>query len=261
MCRLVAYLGAPIPLAALVTEGPHPLYVQSYRAREMRGAVNADGFGAGWYLPGDPRPCTYRNAAPIWADANLDSLGRAITARCAVAVVRNATPGMPYGLTDTPPFADPARLFVHNGSVGDFRTRMLRRLREGLSDATYGSIAGGTDSEHIFALVRERLAVGSSPRAALCDAARTVTAWSRELGVHALLTLVLTDGESLVALRAAEGGAAPTLYALARGARWPGGVLLASERIDDDPAWKMVPEGAVIEVHGDGEVHTTELSA
>ncbi len=52
MCRHLAYLGPPVPLARLLTEPPYGLYEQSWRPRRQRfGTVNADGFGVGWYPP------------------------------------------------------------------------------------------------------------------------------------------------------------------------------------------------------------------
>jgi gamma-glutamyl hercynylcysteine S-oxide hydrolase len=54
MCRHLAYLGPPLPLAALLFDPPHSLVEQSFAPRDMRGGgrINADGFGVGWYPPG-----------------------------------------------------------------------------------------------------------------------------------------------------------------------------------------------------------------
>ncbi len=53
MCRHLAYLGAPVTLRSVIIDPPHGLYTQAWAPRFQRpGAVNADGFGAGWY-PGD----------------------------------------------------------------------------------------------------------------------------------------------------------------------------------------------------------------
>ena len=61
MCRHLAYLGPPVPLAALLLEPPHALLRQSWAPRDMRGGgtVNADGFGVGWY----PEPGGRRRSA------------------------------------------------------------------------------------------------------------------------------------------------------------------------------------------------------
>src|SRR5574340_1400585 len=133
MCRFITYTGPAVPVARLITEPEHSLVVQSYRPREMRsGVVNADGFGIGWYIPGDPNPALFTSASPIWADANLPDLGRAIQSACVFAAVRSATPGMPYGVEHVQPFHHGPYLFLHNGYITQFRERLMRRLRQSL---------------------------------------------------------------------------------------------------------------------------------
>jgi len=67
MCRHLAYLGPPVTLRSLLTDLPHGLATQSWAPRRQRhGTVNVDGFGVGWYAPGDPEPARYRRAGPIW---------------------------------------------------------------------------------------------------------------------------------------------------------------------------------------------------
>ena len=63
-----------------VLDAPHSLLRQSYAPRDMRGGgtVNADGFGVGWYPPGEPGAAArrYRRSVPIWTDASLADAGR-----------------------------------------------------------------------------------------------------------------------------------------------------------------------------------------
>ena len=72
MCRLTAYLGKPILAADLVTRPSRSVIRQSFDARERAGgsgsavyeigALNADGFGLGWYTDADDddtAPCVY----------------------------------------------------------------------------------------------------------------------------------------------------------------------------------------------------------
>ena len=61
MCRLLAYLGPPTTLEALLVDPPHGLAHQAWAPeRQLSGTVNADGFGVGWYdlarrpEPGEP---------------------------------------------------------------------------------------------------------------------------------------------------------------------------------------------------------------
>ena len=48
-------------LRSVLIDRPHGLYTQAWAPRRQRyGTVNADGFGVGWYAPGDPDPARYR---------------------------------------------------------------------------------------------------------------------------------------------------------------------------------------------------------
>src|SRR6185437_13488540 len=92
MCRHLAYLGPPASLAAVLSDPPHGLVRQSWSPREQRhGTVNADGFGVGWYAPGDPVPARYRRAGPIWGDDLLPDLARVVRTGALLAAVRDAT--------------------------------------------------------------------------------------------------------------------------------------------------------------------------
>ena len=63
MCRHLAYLGPPATLRSLLCDPPHGLATQSWAPRrQQHGTVNVDGFGVGWYAPGDPEPARYRRA-------------------------------------------------------------------------------------------------------------------------------------------------------------------------------------------------------
>ncbi|MGW4567411.1 class II glutamine amidotransferase, partial [Streptomyces sp. NPDC004561] len=75
MCRHLAYLGPEEPLGRILVEPAHSLFRQSWAPRRQRyGTVNADGFGVGWYAPGDAAPARYRRAGPIWADLSFADL-------------------------------------------------------------------------------------------------------------------------------------------------------------------------------------------
>ncbi len=76
MCRFLGYLGPPVTLASIVLDPPHSLLRQAWAPRHQRpGAVNADGFGVGWYdLARRPEPARYRSARPIWGDRSFASL-------------------------------------------------------------------------------------------------------------------------------------------------------------------------------------------
>jgi ergothioneine biosynthesis protein EgtC len=259
MCRFVEYIGPIIPLRRLIEEPQHSLVIQSYRPREMRsGVVNADGFGVGWYQPEvEDTPGVFTSELPIWGDANLPQLGRKIHSGLAFAAVRSATPGMPYGQEHTQPFACGRYLFMHNGYITDFRRRLMRRLRDSLRDEYYNAISGGSDSEHVFALLLENLAESDDAPSAMQMAAamrrtvRQLHEWTREIGLEALLNLALSDGRSIVTCRDSTTEYAPSLYVTGDEPFFPDAVVVASEPLFANGRWQEVPAGQIVIIEPD----------
>ena len=92
MCRLAAYLGAPLFLEELIAKPRHSLMRQSLRAEEAKAVTNGDGFGIGWY--GErAEPGVYREVMPAWSDDNLLALSQTLCSRLFFAHVRAATAG------------------------------------------------------------------------------------------------------------------------------------------------------------------------
>ncbi|HEX9575520.1 MAG TPA: class II glutamine amidotransferase [Myxococcales bacterium] len=215
MCRMVGYIGPPLTPAELVQKPPHSLYAQSYRPREMTsGTVNADGWGAAlWLGDGRPEPALYRSPQPIWADPNLPLVCDRLHATAALAAVRSATPGIPYELGCVQPFARGRVAFLHNGFVTGWQSGPARLLREGLGDAAYQAVQGGSDSEGLFALVLDALDRGA---ASLPDAVRSALQRLQRIcsqtSSTAVATLLASDGEVLVGARHAIGLAPASLY-------------------------------------------------
>ena len=196
MCRHLAYLGPPRPMAALVLDPSHSLLHQSYAPQDMRGGgtVNADGFGLGWYSRGDGVARTYRRSCPVWADPSLESVARDIVSGCFVAAVRNATTGMPVVETAAAPFSDNGWLFSHNGFVPGWPDSMVS-LAAALPTSDLLSLPAATDSALLWALVRARLHKGQAPADALVEVVLDVI----DVAPAARLNLLLTDGSSIAA--------------------------------------------------------------
>jgi len=244
MCRMAGYLGPALPAGAIVVDPPHSLLVQSYKPREMQsGTVNADGYGAAlWLDDGVDEPALYRTAAPIWADPNQRWMNERLKVRSLIAAVRSATPGIGFELANVQPFAHGAIAFAHNGFITGFRRGVQRKIRQGLGPEAYEAIEGGSDSEHIFALVideqgplleRVRRAVQRLER--ICA----------EMDRTAVATILAGDGTQLVGVRWARGPKPATLY----GARFgQGGVCLASEPLDEKRNWVELPPGETVSV-------------
>lgn len=243
MCRFLAYLGPPMTLEELLLRPPHSLLRQSWAPRHQRhGAVNADGFGAGWYAPAlRPEPARYRNPRPMGDDRSFASLAGVVHAGAVVGIVRNASSGLAVDESNTPPYTAGRWLFAHNGVVDDFRERAAAALRAMVSTTRAGGIEGATDSEVLFALALDRVDAGAEPTEALADVVRVV-----DHVVPARLNLVLTDGTQVAATAAGD-----SLFVLHDAGLARGGSVVASEPFDDDPAWRPVPDRSLVRATAD----------
>jgi glutamine amidotransferase len=122
-------------------------------------------------------------------------------------------------------------LFSHNGAVAGWPA-VASRLAWGLDPGALARLDAPTDSALLWAMTCDLLARGKPPEAALAE----VVARAVEAG-GGRLTLLLTDGRGITATCWGT-----SLY-------WrvlPGGVVVASEPYDDDPAWVEVPDGSLL---------------
>jgi gamma-glutamyl hercynylcysteine S-oxide hydrolase len=254
MCRMVGYLGGPeASLSSVVLEGEHSLLVQSYAPEEMMsGVVNADGFGVGWYVPGDEEPAVYRSNGSLWSDRSFAGIAPKIRARTIFAAVRSATPGLPVEESGVPPFSSGPFMFMHNGAIEDFRRRAMRPLRDSLSDEAYSGVLGVTDSETIFAGLLDLLKESPTDLAgATGETIHHVTEVCGRLGVRATLNLAVTDGAAMAFTRYSTEGMGNSLYFLEDAGTFPGAVVVASERLDGDSGWHEVPDRHLLSVSRD----------
>lgn len=244
MCRHAAYAGPPLALRDFLLRPPHGLVEQAFRPREMVSAViNADGYGVGWYLA-DGTPGVYTNPMPIWSDVNLDHLGGALASRMWVANVRSATRGLGVSHANTHPFLAGRLLFSHNGFVEDFAVSVRGALRAALAPEYEAAIRGSTDSEYLFALLRQEMDALAPPDAMRAVCAR-LDGW---LGRRrALLNLLLADGERVYAARHALRHESPSLYVGRDPGLFGDGWLVASEPLSG-AEWEPVPDHAVVTV-------------
>ena len=192
--------------------------------------------GGGWLWLDDRRsePALYRSPQPIWADPNLPLVCDRLSATAALAAVRSATPGIPYELACVQPFARGRIAFLHNGFVTGWQRGPARLLREGLGDAAYQAVQGGSDSEGLFALVLDALDRGA---ASLPEAVRSALATLRRVcsqtNSTAVATLLVSDGEVLVGARQAIGLAPASLYC----AGGPAGARELGWFMASEPLW------------------------
>lgn len=236
MCRFLAYLGPSASLHALLYDPPHSLVRQSWAPRHQRdGAVNADGFGVGWYDHAvRPEPARWRSPRPAWSERSFANVAGLVRSNAVLAAVRDATPPSPVEESGTPPFTAGPWLFAHNGKVDGFAGGGPTgpRLRRLVSDTRAAGIEGASDSELLFALALDGIDSGLPPGPALARVVSTVAEVA-----PASLNLVLTDGRRLAATASGD-----SLFTL----EGDGSLLVASEPHDDDPRWRHVPEGSLL---------------
>jgi glutamine amidotransferase len=252
MCRHLAYLGPPRSLSSLLFEAPHSLAQQSRTPKHQRpGAMNADGWGVGWWDRAvRPEPARYRTPAPMWSDTSFRSVAELTRSGAIVAAARNASPGSALVVTGNAPFTAERWLFSLNGYVADFWEGVGEELRRTVTPHRLAPIAGTADTEVLFALVLDRLDDGARPLEALDDVIGTVLART-----DAKLNLLLCDGHEVTATACGN-----SLFALRGRGLGTGGVLVASEPLDDDPSWTEIPNGTAVLATSD-RLDTAPLSA
>jgi gamma-glutamyl hercynylcysteine S-oxide hydrolase len=233
MCRHLCYLGTEaILLRDVLFDPPHSLARQSFAPCDMRGGgkVNADGFGAGWYVEPAGPAVRYRRAGPIWQDTAFGDLAANTSAVTVLAAIRNATVGMPITETAAAPFTDGHWLFSLNGRI-DGWPDSAADLAGTLPIGSLLTMDAPTDAALLWAVLRHRLADATDPAEALGGLVREVL----RAAPDSRLNLLLTDGQRAYATT--------VTHALSV-RREP--TLIASEPLDDDPAWQPVPDGSLV---------------
>ena len=257
MCRLFGLSSAPHRIKATfwLVGAPDSLSAQS------RG--NPDGTGVGVFTP-DGTAVAYRQPVAAWQDRDFALEARELESTTFVAHVRFASTG-DLTTANTHPFEQDGRLFAHNGVVEGL-DKLEARLSALGTDPTE-LVHGQTDSERFFALITTEIRRHHGDVTAGITAAAT---WAAAHLPVFCLNLILTTPNGLWALRYPE---THELYLLDRG---PGGpaavapldhadsgsrvharstdlaqvpcVVVASERMDDDPGWRLLRPGELVRV-------------
>jgi predicted glutamine amidotransferase len=210
MCRWLAYYGDRIRPEELLYQPGRSLIEQSRSGTPGAAVNNGDGYGLGWYGLHD-RPGMFRSISPAWGDANLRELSAQIRSPLFLAHVRAAT-GTPVQQTNCHPFRHGRWLFVHNGYIGDF-WRLRREFLLQVDPVLFRGIEGSTDSEVMFYLALT-FGLSEDPLGGLERMAGFIEDVGHRAGVeHPLqMTVGLSDGERLYAVRYASGPVVNTLF-------------------------------------------------
>ena len=254
MCRLFGLSGGPRRVHATfwLLEAPDSLARQSRR--------EPDGTGLGYYTE-NGTPVVEKQPIAAYEDQQFACQAREACSRTFVAHVRYASTG---GLTpqNTHPFEHSGLLFAHNGVIEG-----LDDLERELGDAMQW-VRGDTDSERFFALIcREAERLG--------DVGKGIASAAGWLADHVpvfALNCILISERELWALRYPDvhdlfmlereaggrgGGSRHLDHASVRGSvRVRSGdlasapaVVVATERMDEDPGWQQLPSGGLLHVN------------
>lgn len=256
MCRLFALSSAPRRSKATfwLLDAPDSLSEQSRR--------DPDGTGLG-YFDADGTACVHKAPLAAYQDAAFATQARQASSITFLAHIRYASTG---GLEtrNTHPFEQQGRLFAHNGVIEGLDV-LEAQLGEDLA-----LVKGETDSERFFALItRQTRAHGGQIAVGIEHAARWI---AQNLPVYAL-NLILITTEGLWALRYPD---THELYVLERQAGGHHGdrhlehsgtagrmrvhsgdlaghpsVVIASERMDEHPGWRLMEPGELLHVDRD----------
>jgi glutamine amidotransferase len=206
----MAYSGAPVLLEELLFVPKHSLIDQSMSSHSRETPTNGDGFGVGWY-DAKGRAGLFRSIRPAWNDSNLREIAALTESSLFLAHVR-ATSQATIQETNCHPFRHGRWLFVHNGEIQGIE-KIRRELLFRVEPRLFPEVQGTTDSELMFFLALT-FGLESDPIGAVCAMAGFVEDVASKNGIEDPLwmTLGLSDGEKLYAVRYASDGDAPTLF-------------------------------------------------
>jgi glutamine amidotransferase len=162
MCRVLAYLGRPLPLAAVLYETDNSLVRQAHSPR-MTAMLNLAGFGVAAWEPRSLAPdeaLLYRSTTLPVYDRNLRHLARKLAPTCILAHVRGAELSETAIVSELSvhPFHWPGTrvAFAHNGHLREF-DRMRFSLVPHIRPELQRRIGGMGDTEWLYAVFLSRL--------------------------------------------------------------------------------------------------------
>lgn len=268
MCRLFGLSAAPRRVTATfwLIDAPDSLAVQSRR--------EPDGVGLGVFQPGGSL-LLHKRPIAAYEDTEFAREAREVSGTTFLAHVRYASTGG-LRMENTHPFEQDGRLFAHNGVLTGLDL-LREKVGEELGGPVKDLVKGETDSELVFALVTAYARRGHDLDAALVAAVGWIAA---NVPVYAL-NLILTTPTDLWALRYPE---THPLFVLARPAGGGHGhrhlehasaagtvrvrsgdlaaapaVVVASERMDEDPHWRLLDPGELLHV-AEGQRVTSRIA-
>ena len=273
MCRLFGF-------RSIIPSQVHRSLLAAENALGIQSNQHPDGWGVAFYVDGVPH--VTRSPTTALGDALFHRLSGVVSSETVLAHVRKATQGS-RTIFNCHPFQYGRWVFVHNGDIPNFEgkreallSRVLPRFRR--------FILGETDSEVLFFVFLTALEA-RGPLAddhnvdSISNALREAVNSARELcdtdGTRALLTVVATNGECLVAAqggkelyfstyktRCSDRDTCASLSAACEAPSKTGGVnhfIVSSEPLQGENVWEPLAEGEVIGVDARMSVRRSRL--
>jgi predicted glutamine amidotransferase len=199
MCRLFGF-------RSVIPSQVHRSLLAAENALGVQSNLHPDGWGVAFYIDGAPH--VTRSPSTALGDALFHRLSGVVASETVLAHVRKATQG-DKTVFNCHPFQHGRWVFAHNGDIPRFE-ELRGALLELVEQRLRRFVMGDTDSEVVFFIFVSELGriagAGQRPELGHAMAAlRSTVKRVRELcdgrpGIDAaLLTLMATDGETLVA--------------------------------------------------------------
>lgn len=257
MCRLLAYAA---PRETTVEQVIGTALTDEFQHMTR---VHSDGWGTSWLAagPGESRPDveSMRISTPGQRDPLLSASLTQQQSRARLVHLRLSTDNYRRCSVNTHPFVHGDMAFAHNGSIAP-----VEHLTEMLSEQSLNDVAGHTDSERYFALIRqEAKRLGSLESGAVAAVRRLRAAYPTSS-----LNAVLLTPDELIVLHASSTartsietfksyGIDPAdlpidhtdEYYRLRMIRQPDGTTLFASSGLDTAGWQHVPEDTVTRVN------------
>jgi glutamine amidotransferase len=271
MCRLFGF-------RSVIPSQVHRSLLAAENALGVQSSFHPDGWGVAFYIDGAPH--VTRSPTTALGDALFHRLSGVVASETVLAHVRKATQG-DKTVFNCHPFQHGRWVFAHNGDIPKFED-VRAALLEQVDQRLRRFVLGDTDSEVVFFIFLSELGrAAASHRSELSyavTAMRNTVKRVRELcdgrpGVDAsLLTLMATDGESLVATqggkdlffstyktRCPDRGHCPSLSPQCEAPSANGVVnhfIVSSEPLQGDNVWLPLEPGDIVGV--DRRMHVTK---
>lgn len=264
MCRLFGlHTGTHACTATFwLVDAPDSLSEQSRR--------NPDGSGIGVFDT-HGRPQLDKEPIAAWRDAEFATDAHQMTGTTFIAHVRYATTGT-LGVLNTHPFLQDGRIMAHNGVLEGLEI-LDERLRELGADHL---VLGQTDSERVFALITAAIRTHDGDVSAGLTDAMTWLAGNAQIYAVNILLSTATDMWALrypethqlcILDRSADTAERDSafdlrtkrIHAVADSLCARPSVVFATEPMDDDPRWRLLPSGELFHVDADLRIHRSVI--